>query len=295
MAKAQKSTLKTRRRTSVISRFARRQPLGAISLVIILILVAVGIFAPLLAPHDPRAINFSALAQAPSKSHPFGTDHLGRDMLSMMMYGGRIALLVGFVASAVGSFIGGTFGLIGAFFGGVVDNFIQRIADILLSFPSLILALAAVAVLGPNLFNIIMAIAIPIVPRAARIVRASALSVKETSYIDASRAVGCSPFRIMLVHIAPNIAAPFLVILTAQLAGAILAEASLSYLGVGVPAPNFSWGGLLSGHAAQYFEIAPWMAIFPGFAIALAVFSFNLLGDALRDYWDPKLSGAQNP
>ena len=276
----------------MIGQFARRQPLGAISLVIILLMVVAAIFAPLLAPYDPRDIRPDELAVGPSRKFLFGTDYLGRDMLSMMLYGGRIALLVGFTTSFLGSGIGGMVGLIGAFSGRSVDNVIQRIADVLMSFPSLILALTAVAVLGPSLFNVIMAISIPIMPRAARVVRASVLSVKELPYIEAARATGASSLRVMLVHIVPNVMAPFLIILTAQLGGAILAEASLSFLGVGVPPPNFSWGGLLAGHASLYFEQTPSTAVFPGLAIVTAVLAFSLFGDALRDHWDPKLRGA---
>ncbi len=275
-----------------IGRFVRRQPIGALSLAIILVLAVAAVFAPLVAPYDPRVIRPAEIAAAPSLDFWFGTDHLGRDMLSMVLYGGQIALLVGFTTSIVGSVIGGAFGLVGAFFGGAADNVVQRISDVLMSFPSLILALAAVAVLGPTLLNVIIAIAIPIIPRAARVVRSSVLSVKEQQYIEAAKAVGCGPARMMTVHILPNVMAPFLIILTAQLGGAILAEASLSFLGVGVPPPNFSWGGVLAGHASLYFETAPWTAAFPGAAIAIAVFAFNLLGDALRDYWDPKLRGA---
>ena len=275
-----------------IGRFVRRQPVGALCLAIILLLAVAAVFAPLLAPYDPRVIRPTEIAAAPSLEFWFGTDHLGRDMLSMVLYGGQIALLVGFTTSIMGSVIGGAFGLVGAFFGGAADNVVQRISDVLMSFPSLILALAAVAVLGPTLLNVIIAISIPIIPRAARVVRSSVLSVKEQQYIEAAKAVGCGPARMMTVHILPNVMAPFLIILTAQLGGAILAEASLSFLGVGVPPPNFSWGGVLAGHASLYFETAPWTAVFPGAAIAVAVFAFNLLGDALRDYWDPKLRGA---
>ena len=282
----------TRRGQSMIGQFARRQPLGAISLAIILLLVLAAIFAPLLAPYDPKEQDYDQIAVGPSTSFLFGTDYLGRDMLSMMLFGGRIALIVGFTTSVVGSVVGGIVGLIGAFSGRAVDNVIQRIADVLMSFPSLILALAAVAVLGPSLFNVILAISIPIMPRAARVVRASVLSVKELPYIEAARATGAGSLRLMLVHIVPNVMAPFLIILTAQLGGAILAEASLSFLGVGVPPPNFSWGGLLAGHAGLYFETTPSTAVFPGLAIVVAVLSFSLFGDSLRDHWDPKLRGA---
>lgn len=270
-------------------RFARRQPLGSISLVILLLVVLLAILAPQVASRDPYTIRVDQKLLPPSPEFLLGTDRLGRDLLSMLIFGSRVALIVGFGASCLGSVVGGVLGLVGGFFGKTIDNVIQRISDILMSFPGLILALAPVAVLGVGLVNVVVAIAIPIVPRAARVVRSAVLSTREQQYIEGAVAVGASNTRLMFIHIVPNVMAPFLIVLTAQLGTAVLTEASLSFLGLGVPPPNFSWGAMLAGHAADWFEVAPWTAIFPGLAISLVVFAVNFLGDALRDFWDPRL------
>jgi peptide/nickel transport system permease protein len=215
-----------------------------------------------------------------SADHWFGTDEFGRGVLSRIMYGARIALFVGFTASFAGCMIGGLLGVIRANAGGKVDLLLQRLMDILLAFPLLILALAIASILGPAVQNVVVAVTIPIVPRAARIVRATARSVKENQYVEAARSLGAARHRIVLQHIVPNVVAPYIIILTAQLGRAILTEAALSYLGMGVAEPTPSWGLMLSGSAPSYAEKAPWIALFPGLAISLAVFGFNLFGES---------------
>jgi peptide/nickel transport system permease protein len=270
-------------------KFVRTQPLGTVGAVVIVLMVLAAVFADVIAPYDAYELNQSLQFRPPSLAHWFGTDEFGRDVFTRIVYGARIALLIGFAASFLGATAGAVVGVISAYFGGKTDLVLQRIMDIMLAFPLLILALAIVAVLGRSIPNLIVAIAIPIIPRTARIVRASALAVKEYVYVEAARAVGSSHLHVMWRHIVPNTMAPFLIILTAQLGSAILTEASLSFLGLGTAEPTPSWGLMLSGGAPMYAEKAPWLAIFPGLAISLAVFGFNLLGDSLRDTLDPKL------
>jgi len=242
-----------------------------------------------LAPYDPLANDFGAMFAAPGARHWFGTDVFGRDVLSRILYGARTALLVGFGASLVGATIGGIVGVAAAYFGGTTDLIIQRLADIMISFPIIILALAIVAILGSGTFNLIAAIALSFVPRIELVVRASALSVRETTYVEAARAIGARHWRIVLRHMVPNVTAPYLVMLTAFLGQAILLEASLSFLGLGVNEPTPAWGLMLSGAAIEFVQRAPWMAVFPGLAITCTVLAFNVLGDSLRDALDPRL------
>ncbi len=274
-----------------LGKFIITKPLGAIGGVIILVMIMAAVFAPQIAPYDPYELNQTLQFGAPSISHPFGTDEFGRDLFTRIIYGAKIALIIGFSASFLGATGGAIVGVVSAYMGGRTDLIIQRIVDILLAFPLLILALAIASVLGRSTFNLVIAIAIPVIPRTARIVRSSALSAKELVYVEAARAVGSSHIRVMFRHIIPNIMAPYLIILTAQLGSAILTEASLSFLGLGKAEPEPSWGLMLSGGAPLYAEKAPWVAIFPGLAISLAVFGFNLLGDSLRDALDPRLRG----
>lgn len=274
-----------------LGKFIMTKPLGAIGGAIILVMILAAVFAPQIAPYDPYELNQALQFGAPSLSHPFGTDEFGRDLFTRIIYGAKIALIIGFSASFLGATGGAIVGVVSAYMGGRTDLIIQRIVDILLAFPLLILALAIASVLGRSTFNLVIAIAIPVIPRTARIVRSSALSAKELVYVEAARAVGSSHIRVMFRHIIPNIMAPYLIILTAQLGSAILTEASLSFLGLGQAEPEPSWGLMLSGGAPLYAEKAPWVAIFPGVAISLAVFGFNLLGDSLRDALDPRLRG----
>jgi peptide/nickel transport system permease protein len=274
-----------------VLKFIRAKPLGAGGAIIIVALLLVGAFSGVLAPYDPYQADYGAQFARPSADHWLGTDEFGRDLMSRIMHGARIALFVGFSASFMGCTIGGLLGVVSAYLGGRVDLLLERLMDILLAFPQLILALAIASILGPAVQNVVIAIAIPIIPRAARVVRATALSVKENVYVEAVQALGAPQRRIVLRHIVPNVVAPYIIMLTAQLGGAILAEAALSYLGLGAAEPTPSWGLMLSGSALSYAQKAPWIAVFPGIAISLGVFGFNLFGDSLRDALDPKLRG----
>ncbi len=271
--------------------FFRTKPLGAAGGLIILAMLAAAVFAGVLAPYDPYQPDYGAQFARPSAEHWFGTDEFGRDVLTRILYGAQIALFVGFTASLAGCTIGGLLGVTSAYAGGTVDLLSERLMDVLLAFPQLILALAVASILGPAVPNVVIAVAIPIIPRAARVVRATALSVKENVYVEAVSALGATRRRVVLQHILPNVVAPYIIMVTAQLGGAILAEAALSYLGLGAAEPTPSWGLMLSGSASAYAEKAPWIALFPGIAISLAVFGFNLFGDSLRDALDPKLRG----
>jgi peptide/nickel transport system permease protein len=273
--------------------FIVAQPLGAAGLLVIIVMALAAALADVVAPYDPVAIDFGAMLSAPSTEHWLGTDAFGRDILTRIIYGARTALSIGFLSSFFGCTLGAVIGVASAYFGGKIDLIVQRFVDILLAFPIIVLALVVVAVLGRNLvvgidLNLIVAIAIPIVPKVARVVRAAALSIREMPYIDAARAAGYSHSRIIFRHMSPNIAAPYLIMLTAYVAQAILLEASLSFLGLGVTEPKPAWGLMLSGNASDFYREAPWMILFPGLAISLAVFAFNLFGDSLRDWLDPK-------
>jgi len=273
----------------VVLHFVRHRPLGAVGGVIILVTVVVALTAGLLAPFDPLETDYAAMLAAPDVSHWLGTDAYGRDVLSRIIYGSRTALMVGLGASAIGATLGAVIGVASAYFGGRVDLVVQRVMDVFFAFPVIILALAVVAILGTGLGNVILAIATPMVPRCARVVRSSALSVREMPYVDAARAAGFGHRRIILRHMLPNVMAPLLIMATAFLGEAILLEASLSFLGLGVQEPTAAWGLMLRGAAVEFAETAPWMAIFPGLAISLGVFGFNLFGDSLRDALDPRL------
>jgi len=271
--------------------FVRTKPLGAAGALIILAMLLVAILATALAPYDPYLPDYAAQFSRPGAEHWFGTDEFGRDVMSRIMYGARIALFVGFTASFAGCSLGAGLGVLSAYCGGTVDLLLERAMDVLLAFPQLILALAVASILGPAVPNVVIAVAIPIVPRAARVVRATALSIKENQYVEAAHGLGASHARVVRQHLLPNVLAPYLIMLTAQLGTAILAEAALSYLGLGAAAPTPSWGLMLSGSAPAYAEKAPWIGLFPGIAISLAVFGFSLFGDSLRDALDPKLRG----
>lgn len=287
-------TYKLPKKRHPVLQFALTQPLGAAGLVFIVALFAAGIFAEQVAPYDPLTLDYGAMLAPPSWDHLMGTDAFGRDVFSRIIYGARTALAVGFLSSLLGSGIGAVIGIVSAYFGGRMDMAVQRFMDILLSFPIIVLALAVVAVLGKwpvgGLdLNLVIAIAIPMIPKVARVVRSSALAIREMPYIDAARAAGFGHSRIIFRHIAPNVVAPFLIMFTAFIAQAILLEASLSFLGLGVTEPTAAWGLMLSGTSQEFYQQAPWMIIFPGLAISFAVFAFNLFGDSLRDWLDPKI------
>lgn len=271
------------------ARFMRQKPLGACGAIIVLIFAIIAIFADSLAPYDPVETNYRAMMQAPTFDHWMGTDVFGRDILSRVFYGARTAMLIGFSTSFTAATLGMIIGLTSAYQGGRTDLFIQRFMDILLSFPLIVMALAMVAVLGIGTVTLIIAIVVPMIPRAARVVRSSALSIRESVYVESAQVIGASSRRIIYQHMLPNVIGPYLIMLTAFLGQAILLEASLSFIGLGVAEPTPAWGLMLKGAAEQYLEQAPWMSIFPGLAISLAVFGFNVFGDALRDVLDPRL------
>jgi peptide/nickel transport system permease protein len=269
--------------------FARARPLGGVGAAVILLMIAAALLANFLAPYDPLENDYGAMLQAPGARHWLGTDSFGRDVLSRLLYGSRTALWVGFGSAFVGTSLGALIGASCAYFGGKVDLLIQRLMDIVLSFPLIVLALVVVAVLGSGVWNVILAISIPMIPRAALVVRSSALALRQMLFVEAALVLGSSHWRIISRHILPNVMAPYLIMLTAFLGQAVLLEASLSFLGLGVAEPVAAWGLMLRGAAVEFAERAPWMALFPGLAISLAVFAFNVFGDSLRDALDPKL------
>lgn len=280
---------KIRQWLTIVAGFVRDRPLGATGAFVILLMIIAAISANALAPYDPLENDYGAMFQAPGAQHWLGTDSFGRDVLSRILYGSRTALWVGFCSSLCGTTIGALVGITCAYFGGKTDLFAQRFMDILLSFPLIVLALVVVAVLGSGIWNVILAISIPMIPRAALVVRSSALALRQMAFIEAALTLGSSHWRVIFWHMAPNVMAPYLIMLTAFLGQAILLEASLSFLGLGVAEPTAAWGLMLRGAAVEFAERAPWMALFPGLAISLAVFAFNTFGDSLRDQLDPKL------
>jgi peptide/nickel transport system permease protein len=287
-------TEKVPKRANPAVQFIKAQPLGFVGFLIVLLYFVFAIGASWISPYHPEAVDFAAMLTAPSPEHLFGTDQYGRDVFSRLVFGSRTALAVGILSAVFGCTVGAVLGAASGYFGGWIDNILQRLVDIMLSFPIIVLAMVVVAVLGRNMIggidmNLIVAIAFPMVPKMARIARSSTLSIAQMPFIDAARAGGYSHARIVMRHILPNIVAPYLIMLTAFVAQAILLEASLSFLGLGVTEPTPAWGLMLSGSSADFYQAAPWMILFPGLAITLAVFAFNLLGDSLRDWLDPKM------
>jgi peptide/nickel transport system permease protein len=279
------------RRLRGLRHFMLTKPLGATGVIILITAGFLAIAAPVIAPHDPLLTNADAILLSPNATYWFGTDELGRDILSRTMYGSGISMLVGIVGVLIAASAGAVIGVISAHFGGAIDLVIQRFVDGATAFPSLLLALALMAAFGPSLNNVIAAVAIVYTPRIARVVRSSALSIKETPYMEAARAIGATDLRMIARHILPNSFAPLIVVSTALVGLMIIIEASLSFLGVGTPADVISWGSMLSQNAQAYFITAPWIGIFPGAALTLVVFGMNVLGDSLRDVFDPKLRG----
>lgn len=274
--------------------FVAEEPVGAAALGFLVLLGIVTAFAPYLAPYDPVAVDFGAQLAAPDQAHWMGTDAYGRDVLSRLIYGGRTALVIGFVSSSIGCTLGAIIGMASGYFGGRIDLVIQRVIDIMLAIPLLVLALIVLSILGRRLVfgidvNLIVAIALPMVPNVARVMRSATLGTVHMPYVEAARAGGFSHTRVMLLHILPNIAAPYLIMLTAYVAQAILLEASLTFLGFGVAEPTPAWGLMLSGLSYDFYTTAPWLILYPGLAISLTVLAFNLFGDSLRDWLDPKL------
>ena len=282
-------SLRARRQCEAVRRFAQRRPLGAVGAAIVMLMALAALLAEIIAPFDPLQNNYGAMFHAPGATHWLGTDSFGRDVLSRLLYGSRTALWVGFSSSFFATTVGAVVGVTCAYFGGKVDLLLQRLLDILISFPLIVLALVVVVLLGSGIWNVIVAIAIPMIPRAALVVRSSSLALRQMLFVEAALTLGAGHARVILRHMLPNVVAPYLIILTAFLGQAILLEASLSFLGLGVAEPTAAWGLMLRGAAVDFAERAPWMALFPGLAISLAVFAFNVFGDSLRDALDPKL------
>lgn len=280
---------RARRLASEPVHFLCRHPLGAVGAVIVLAIVLMAVFASWITTFDPTTTNARASLMRPDGAHPLGADFMGRDMWSRIVFGARISLAVGVGSTTLGCLIGVTVGLLSGYFGGWLDLIAQRFMDMLQALPLLVMALVMAAALGPSLENTIIAISIPLVPSIARVIRSNTLMLREMPYVEAARAVGMNELSIALRHVLPNTLAPLIVLATAQLGSAILVEAALSFLGLGIPEPYPSWGRMLSESAAEYMRAAPWLVIFPGLAISLTVFGTNLLGDALRDTLDPRL------
>ncbi len=273
--------------------FVTRKPLGSFGAAVAITLVIVAVFAGVIATHDPYRTNLDTGGQYanPSGAHWFGGDHLGRDVFSRIVHGARVSLYVGVASAFLGSSVGLIVGVASVQLGGKVDLVVQRIVDAMMAFPGLILAIAIMSALGASVHNVVIALTIAFIPSTARIVRSQSLAIIEMDYVLAARAVGAGNWRIILRHIIPNIFALYLVVVTFYIGGAIISEAGLSFLGVGSPIDTPSWGGMLSGATRQYVSLAPWLAVFPGLAIFVVVFSWNVLGDALRDVLDPRLRG----
>ncbi len=265
----------------------RRNRKGMFGLYVVLLFIAMAIFAPLISPFDPIEASWSAIRKAPTGTHWFGTDELGRDVLARVIWGARASLLAGVVSVAISLLTGVTIGMLAGFLGGTVDSLISRATDAFLACPFLILAIALAAFLGPSLTNAMIAIGVSASPIFVRLTRAQVLQIKVEDYVEAARAVGCHPFRIAVSHILPNVTAPLIVQASLAIASAVIAEASLSFLGLGQQPPDPSWGSMLNT-AKNFMDTAPWMAVWPGLAIFVLVLSFNLLGDGLRDALDPK-------
>ena len=275
-------------RFSSLMYFIRSYPLGAIGALIVLVFVLTAVFADFITAFDPTTTDSTASLAKPGGVHPLGADFMGRDMWSRIIYGARISLIVGIGSAVLGTVIGTIIGLASGYIGGWFDLIMQRLIDIMQALPLLVMALLMAAALGPSLVNTMIAIAIPLIPQSARVIRANTFALREMPFVEASKAVGMSEWRIAVQHILPNTLAPLIVLGTAKLGSAILTEASLSFLGLGIPEPHPSWGRMLSESAAEYMRSAPWLVIFPGIAISLAVFGTNLLGDAIRDILDPR-------
>jgi ABC-type dipeptide/oligopeptide/nickel transport system permease subunit len=271
-------------------RLARRQPLAAVFVVLLLAVIVLGLAAPVIAPHEPSAL-VDARLLSPSAKYPLGTDELGRDVLSRVIFGARISMIVGFTAVILTVSVGGALGLISGFFFGWVDTVIQRLMDALMAFPALILAIALVAVLGRSTLNVVLAISIVMVPVTQRVVRSAVLVEMTQPYVEAARVVGASQVRIMTRHLLPNVFVPIVIIGSSSLGAAILTEAALSFLGLGVQPPTPSWGNMINASSRLFLFRAPWIAVFPGLAITLVVMAFNFIGDAVRDEMDPRLRG----
>jgi peptide/nickel transport system permease protein len=275
-----------------LGRFIRRKPLGAIGAVIVIAMLVMAGGAEWIAPYGYDQTIRGARMKPPSAAHWLGTDNLSRDMWSRVVYGARVSITVGFLTIGLAVVAATAVGVSSAYFGGMWDLVVQRVVDAWLSFPYLIIILSVMAVLGPGLLNVVVSLAILIAATNSRVIRSATLAAMQHSYVEAARAMGCGHARIILRHLLPNVAATIIILATIGLGAVTLAESALSFLGFGVPPPHPSWGGMLSGSGRTYMFRAPWMAVWPGVAISLAVFGFNMLGDALRDVLDPRLRGS---
>jgi len=264
-----------------------KDKLATTGTLLVLIIALVAIFAPVVAPYNPSAQSLSNRLCSPSSEHLLGTDEFGRDVFSRIIFGSRVSLIVGVLSVALGMVIGVPMGILCAYFGKRFDLLVMRVVDILMSFPTLVFALMLVAALSPNLMNVVIAIAISLVPRFIRVARGPALSIMKKEYIESSKAIGASTGRIVFLHILPNIAGPIAIMATLWVATSIRIEAGLSFLGLGVQPPTPSWGNMLKAGMNRIL-MAPWMAIYPGIAIVISVLAFNLIGDGIRDFLDPK-------
>jgi len=273
-------------------RLVKEKPLGTIGGILVLLVVIAAIIAPLITVYDPIENNTIMRLKGPSGAHWLGTDNFGRDMYTRIVYGARISMYVSLGAVGIGTSFAVIVGIVSAYFGGLLDSIVQRFVDALQALPWLVVMLTIMAILGPGMNNVIIALVIGMVAGNSRIVRGATMSIKENAYVEAARCIGAGHLRIITRYMLPNVMAPVIIIATIGLGGAIMAEASLSFLGYGVPPPAPSWGGMLSGAGRRYMLMAPWMAIFPGLALSLAIFGFNMLGDALRDILDPRLRGS---
>lgn len=272
-------------------RLVRRSPLGVAALVVLLALGAAALLASHIAPYDPLELHRVDRLHGPSGRYWLGTDSFGRDQFSRIVHGSRLSLWVGVAPILISTFLGGVTGVVSGLFGGWIDTCVQRVMDAVMAFPALLLVLVIVSLLGPSERNIILVLALVTIPSVSRVARGATLVVAAQMYVESARSVGAGNFRIALFHVVPNIFAPVLVIAASLIGTAILAEASLSFLGLGVPPPEPTWGNLLAGQNRDLFEVAPWLAIFPGLVITMTVLAFNLFGDALRDLLDPRNRG----
>jgi peptide/nickel transport system permease protein len=275
----------------VLVRLFREKPLGAVGGVIVLVMLLTGIFADIIAPYGVNEYTLADSLLAPSGKYLLGTDNLGRDLFSRIVFGARISMIVGVVASAIDVTVGTVIGILSGFLGGKTDMFVQRFVDAWMCFPGLFIILTIMALLGAGMLQVILVLGVSSGIRSSRVVRSSVIAIKENVYVSAAKAIGCSNTKMLARHILPNIMAPLIVLFTVAMGGMILAEASISFLGFGIPPPTPSWGGMLSGAGRRFMLQAPWMAIWPGLALSVAVYGMNMLGDAVRDLLDPRLRG----
>jgi peptide/nickel transport system permease protein len=277
---------------TLVGALVTRKPLGAAGGIVVLALLAVAVFADRVAPHHFNDTSLLDALQPPSRAHWFGTDELGRDVYSRVLYGAQISMTVGLVATALSVLLGAALGVVSGYFGRTLDLVLQRVVDAWLAFPGLVMVIVLLVLLGPGLASVILALGLSQAFPQSRIIRSATLVVREHAYIEASRASGASHARVLLRHVLPNIVAPMIVSASTYISFVILVEAAVSFLGYGVPPPRPSWGGMLSATGRSYMVRAPWLSIFPGLALTLAIVAFNILGDALRDLLDPRLRTA---